>query len=297
VSKKKSNVIIEDLFGDDSFLEGDLIKDETTPASKSPDPKKIAASKSSTPTTPTRKKIPVVERRKLSPEKLTERFETTVKHMEPLIGRNPAVIHPLVRKRTFLTLLDIARSEEHVRKILDLIPRYREARGDVHPSFAVDFTRRCQELRCPQLALELFGNFAKYNVHLNLEAGQWLIHSLYALHPLEQLLVATRLFTAYNLPPISEDLPTASMVSAACYKHGTPEALAVAHSLRPHIQQMVKNARLSQANDLEERKKKKWVSWSLQKVNKAAKKLGEEPFVLAKHIPLKIEMKAVPTQP
>jgi len=87
------------------------------------------------------------------------------------------------------------------------------------------------------------------------------------------------------------------MVAAACYKHGTPEALAVAHSLRPHIQHMVKNARLSQAKDLEEMKKKKWVSWSLQKVNKAAKKLGEEPFVLAKQIPLKIEMKLVPTQP
>jgi hypothetical protein len=58
---------------------------------------------------------------------------------------------------------------------------------------------------------------------------------------------------------------------------------------------MVRSAKLSQAEDLEERKKKKWVSWSLQKVNKAAKKLGEEPFTLAEQIPFKIEVKPVPT--
>jgi len=138
VNKKKSNVVIEDLFGDDAFLEGDLIKDETTTAAKSLDPKKKAVSL----TTRVQKKIPLAIRRKLSPEELTKRFEATVKHMEPRIGRNPSVAHPLVRKRTFLTLLDIARSEEHVRKILDLIPRYREARGDLHPSFAVAFTRK-----------------------------------------------------------------------------------------------------------------------------------------------------------
>lgn len=87
------------------------------------------------------------------------------------------------------------------------------------------------------------------------------------------------------------------MVTAACYKHGTPEALDVAHSLRPHIQKMIKRANLSQAGDLEERKKKKWVSWSLQKVNKAAKRLGEEPFVLPKQISLKIKVEPVPLQP
>jgi len=87
------------------------------------------------------------------------------------------------------------------------------------------------------------------------------------------------------------------MVAAACYKHGTPEALDVAHSLRPHIQQMMKRAKLSQARDLEERKKKKWVSWSLQKINKAAKRLGEEPFALPKQIPLKIKVKPIPAQP
>lgn len=103
-----------------------------------------------------------------------------------------------------------------------------------------------------------------------------------------------RLFTAYDLPPISEDLPTASMVAAACYKNGTPEALDVAHSLRPHIRKIIKHTKLSQARDLEERKKNKWVSWSLQKVNKAAKRLGEEPFALPDQIPLKIKVEPVP---
>ncbi|KIM38013.1 hypothetical protein M413DRAFT_448055 [Hebeloma cylindrosporum] len=297
VSKKKSKAIVDDLFGDDVALEDDLIKEESVPAAKSRLSTKPVSSKPSTPATPIVKKISLAERRKLSPEKLSERFEATVKYMEPRIGRKPSVAHPLVRKRAFLTLLDYARSEEHLRKIMELIPRFREARGDLHPDFAVDFTRRCQELQCPHLALELFGNFAKYNVHLNLEAGQWLIHSLYVLHPLEQVLVATRLFTAYNLPPISKDLPTASMVAAACYKHGTPEALDVARALRPEIRKMVKRAKLSKAGTLEERKKNKWVSWSLQKVNKAAKRLGEEAFASPKQIPLKIEVNPVPAQP
>lgn len=136
MSKKKSKAVIEDLFGDDAFLEQDLIKDESAPTPKAV--KKVP----STAATSTFKKISIAEQGRLSPEKLAERFEATVKYMEPRIGRKPSVAHPLVRKRAFLTLLDLARSEEHVRKIMELVPRFREARGDLHPDFAVDFTRK-----------------------------------------------------------------------------------------------------------------------------------------------------------
>ena len=141
MSKKKSKAVIEDLFGDN--LEQDLIKDESAPAAKT----RVAVKKvASTPATPTVKKISIAEQGRLSPEKLAERFEATVKYMEPRIGRKPSVAHPLVRKRAFLTLLDFARSEEHVRKIMELVPRFREARGDLHPDFAVDFTRESLSL-------------------------------------------------------------------------------------------------------------------------------------------------------
>lgn len=142
MSKKQSKAVIEDLFDDDAYSEQDLIKDESTLAAKARVAVKKVASKPLTPATPTVKKISVAEQRKLSPEKLSERFEATVKYLEPRIGRKPSVAHPLVRKRAFFTLLDFARSEEHVRKIMELIPRFREARGDLHPGFAVDFTRK-----------------------------------------------------------------------------------------------------------------------------------------------------------
>ena len=138
MSKKKSNAVTEDLFGDDAFVEEDLIKDTSAPAAKPPVAMKKQASEPSTRTTP---KLSVAEQKRLSPEELTERFEAAVKFMEPRIGRRPSVTHPHVRKRAFLTLLDLARSEEHLRKIIELIPRFREARGDIHPDFAVDFTR------------------------------------------------------------------------------------------------------------------------------------------------------------
>jgi len=142
VSKKKSKVVIDDLFDDDANLEQDLIKDESTPAAKPRVAVKKGALKTSTPATLTVKKNSIAQQRKLSPEKLAERFEDTVTFMEPRLGRKPSVAHPPVRKRAFFTLLDFARSEEHVRKIMELVPRFREARGDLHSDFAVDFTRK-----------------------------------------------------------------------------------------------------------------------------------------------------------
>ena len=142
MSKKKNKAVIENLFDDEAYSEQDLIKDESTPTAKPQVAVKKVASKPSTSATPTVKKISIAEQRKLSPEKLAERFEATVNYMEPRMGRKPSVVHPLVRKRAFFTLLDFARSEEHMRKIMELIPRFREARGDLHPDFAVDFTRK-----------------------------------------------------------------------------------------------------------------------------------------------------------
>ena len=138
MSKKKSKVFIEDLFGDDAFLEPDVVKNESAPAAKVQVAVEKVASTASTPVTPTVKKL---SQEGLSPEKLAKRFKATVKHMEPRIGRKPSVPHP-VRKRAFLTLLDFARSEEDVRKIMELIPGFQEARGELHPDFAVDFTRK-----------------------------------------------------------------------------------------------------------------------------------------------------------
>lgn len=130
-------------------------------------------------------------------------------------------------------------------------------------------------------------------------AGRWLVHSLYTLYPLEKLMVATALFPVYNLPPIAEDLPTATMVSAACYKHGSPQSIELAENLRPFINVMLRKANIAKAADLESAKMNKWVAWSLHKLNKTVIKKTGSTFAAPRFVPkgFKIKVKAPVAQP
>ncbi|KAF8960433.1 hypothetical protein BDZ97DRAFT_1665763 [Flammula alnicola] len=286
VLKKKGKADIEDLFTDDAFVEEDLIKDVAAKtAVEPPQPASSASAKEGE--TAAKKSAKAKKTKKLDPAVRRERFEKHIQFIEPRVGRKPTVKDARIRKRMFVTLLDLAASEDELRKIVALIPRYKEVGGELIDSFAEAFVRRCQELQCPPLALEVFGNYAKYDIRLNLEAAQWLVHSLYISHPLEKLMIATALYPVYNLPPVSEDLASASMVAAACYKHKTPESLSVAEALRPKINAMLEQVQISQAPDHASKKKNKWIAWSLQRANKAK---GGEPFVPWKSIPLKIRV-------
>lgn len=146
---------------------------------------------------------------------------------------------------------------------------------------------RCQELQCQQVALDVFGNFAKYDVPLDIEAARWLLHSVYIKRPLEDVLIVTALYPVYKLPPISMDLVSASLLAAACYNAGTPESIKAADALQPNIQAMIKTVQLRRAPDHETRKLNKWVSWALRKVNSA--RADKEPYV-TQNLPLKIEL-------
>ena len=138
---------------------------------------------------------------------------------------------------------------------------------------------RCEQLGCQHLALEVFGNYAKYNITLTPNAGRWLIHSIHVLHPLEDLLIAASLFSIYNLS-LAEDLVSASMVTAACFKHDTAHSRAVANSLVPGIKKMVVERRLTTpVSDVEKNRQLKWVDWSLKKINRFVKKSSGGPLV------------------
>jgi hypothetical protein len=114
---------------------------------------------------------------------------------------------------------------------------------------------------------------------LTLTAARWLIHSLHIQHPISHTFLAASYFPAYNLPQVSDDLPSAAMLAAACYnhKHKTPETVKVAEALFPHIRRMcAEQTRLGSAGTLEQARIKKWVAWALRRLNKAvARETGE----------------------
>jgi hypothetical protein len=85
---------------------------------------------------------------------------------------------------------------------------------------------------------------AKYNNILTPNAGRWLIHSVHVLHPLKDLLIAASLFSVYNIS-LAEDLVSASMFTAACLKHDTPQSNAVANILLAKIKTMVEEKKLT----------------------------------------------------
>ena len=199
-------------------------------------------------------------------------------------------------------------------KVVDLIPMLHEGGGALPNLFAEEFVRewyiptkfvllsklshiynktsfffsgRCEQLGCQALALDVFGNYAKYNITLTPNAGRWLIHSIHVLHPLKDLLIAASLFSVYNIS-LAEDLVSASMFTAACFKHDTPQSRAAANVLLPKIKTMVEEKKLTMpVSDVEMKRQLKWVDWSLKKINKFVKKSsGEPPVPLTSLLPI-----------
>ena len=145
-------------------------------------------------------------------------------------------------------------------------------------------------MQCQRLALHVFGNYTKYDIWLDIKAARWLLHSIYLNSPLDKVKVVTALYPLYKLPPFSEDLASAAMVAAACYKANTPESIKVADALQPQILSLLEKTQLSTAPDYATRKHNKWISWALQKVNRARK--DKEPYVPWDKVPLKIQLQS-----
>ena len=110
--------------------------------------------------------------------------------------------------------------------------------------------------------------------------GRQLIHSIHVVRPLNELLIAASLFSAYNIS-LAEDLVSASMLTAACLKHDTPTSRAVARFLLPKIKTMVEEKKFttSLSDDVETKRQLKWMDWSLRKINKFVERSSGEPLV------------------
>lgn len=138
--KKKGRVVNNDLLEEDAFVEEDLIKVEHLPMPESTTATSESVQLSEAAALNT---APVKTHKvKLDSAARQQQFDEQYKYVELRIGRSPSIQKQRVRKRHFLTLLDLAQSKEDVRRVVDLVPRYREAGGELMDSFSEELARK-----------------------------------------------------------------------------------------------------------------------------------------------------------
>ncbi|KAI6132401.1 hypothetical protein EDD16DRAFT_1532477 [Pisolithus croceorrhizus] len=169
--------------------------------------------------------------------KLRERqFSDLVQFVADRTGRKPVNTKGQVRQSAWLRLFQLAWKPEHLELVSEMFPRWRDTGKSFRPVHAEMFARRCEELKCPLLALKVFGDHSKYGFGLNsLPAGRQLIHSLYGKYPLEKTMTAASLYGLYGLPAVGNDFVSCAMLYAACVRSRDPHAQVVAESLKHQL--------------------------------------------------------------
>ena len=137
---------------------------------------------------------------------------------------------------------------------------------------------RCEEVGCPQLALKVMCNYPKYNVPMTLPGARQLLHSLHMKYPLEDTITASALFNIYNLPPFERDLPSCSLVLAACLKNISPASQKVSKALTTDLQSLLEELNpvdMSIGKNPRQKKQERpklWTRWALKKIDNALMK-------------------------
>lgn len=173
--------------------------------------------------------------------KLRERqFNDLVQFVTDRTGRKRVNTKGQVRQSAWLRLFQLAWKPEHLELVSEMFPRWRDTGKSFGPVHAEMFARRCEELKCPLLALKVFGDHTKYGFGLNsLPAGRQLIHSLYGKYPLEKTMTAASLFGIYGLPAVGSDFVSCAMLYATCVRSRDPHARVVAESLKRQLTKQI----------------------------------------------------------
>jgi len=134
----------------------------------------------------------------LSPSVRLERLNGLLSFTENRIGRVPELATPLVRRcsrlnslqarnrcsRLWICFQPIKMEQENFQSDLQKLSQVGLFYHDERSSNLTLCLERCEKLYCPQLSLQVFGNFAKYQLALTPLAGRWLINSPYVQHPI-----------------------------------------------------------------------------------------------------------------
>ncbi|KAH6908822.1 hypothetical protein BKA70DRAFT_1188665 [Coprinopsis sp. MPI-PUGE-AT-0042] len=224
VMKKKRGAATE---MEDMFEEFEIV-DESIKAKPEP-----------TPSAPTATSALASEgKRKLMPQERQAQFSEIMGFVKPRLGRKPEITGNYARDASWLRLLQLATTKEQLQEVVDLMPLWKESGRKFNSTFSAAFVRRCKELGAQPLALQVFGNYAKYNASLDLASGRQLLHSRSRAFPIEDVMTASALFNLYGIPPVSQDLVSCSIIVQACLRHNSPHSNAIAEALIPHLRQL-----------------------------------------------------------
>ncbi|KAK0192484.1 hypothetical protein F5146DRAFT_999672 [Armillaria mellea] len=185
---------------------------------------------------------------------------------------------PYVKVASFNRLMDLATTAEQLSSLVDLIPSWAKYHGRGMKNSTADvFVRRCDDLKCPQLALKVFGNFPLYQVKLTRPGAQQLLYTLHRTSaPLEDLLLTAAFFPIYQLGPLENDIVSLSILAAASVKAGKHD-LETALLTRIHKSLGIKegsNGVRVEGTDL----RTKWVMWHLREIDMGLEKRDGRPL-------------------
>lgn len=291
MKKKRKAVESDDLFGEDTFENTDDLFSTGTEAAT---PVDAAASAQGTAVKDARGR--------LTPEARLARFNELRELVESHIGKHPpaklAKKPEQIRNTAWQHLFSLATTKEQMEQVVEMMPRWRDAKRVFTPRMTEAFIRaccralrlqlsltfglstgRCEELHCPTVALQVFANHSKYGVDLPSEqAARQLLHSLHNEQPLQESITLSALLAVYKLPPVSDDLVSCAMLTSACFKANTPQSITVAKALVPSLQGLLANANPAEwkyPTDPHARNQNKhltWLTWTLTKIEKALSK-------------------------
>ncbi|KAG2356617.1 hypothetical protein BDR07DRAFT_1299984, partial [Suillus spraguei] len=212
-----------------------------------------------------------------------KQFYELVEYVTNRTGRKRVVKAGQVRQTAWLRLFQLANSSEQLEMVAELFPRWRDSGKEFCPIHAESFIRRCEELKCPTLALKVFGDHSKYGLGLSsLFAARHLLHSVYNKRPLSDSMTVAALFGVYKLPPVSSDLAACSMLYSACLKDNSANARIVGKALYEELQKHaldkppVKAPQESVVRARYAEKPNIWLLDALRTIEKVHKKTGKE---------------------
>ncbi|KAK0217331.1 hypothetical protein EDD85DRAFT_798029 [Armillaria nabsnona] len=185
---------------------------------------------------------------------------------------------PYVKAASFNRLMDLATTSEQLSSLVDLIPSWAKYHGrGMKASTADVFVRRCDDFKCPQLALKVFGNFPLYQAKLTRPGAQQLLYTLHRTSaPLEDLLLTAAFFPIHQLGPLENDIVSLSILAAASVKAGKHD-LETALLTRIHKSLGIKEGSSGvrvEGTDL----RAKWVMWHLKEIDLGLEKRDGRPL-------------------
>ena len=145
MQKKKSKVIIEDLFAEatsEDLIKSDVGKRSSGSVKTTPLSAPVASPSTTLAIETQDQRVHPTKRKKLSPDVRLERFNRIAEFVAPRLGRKPAVKKPEVRNSAWVHLVGLSTTEEQLEKVANMFPGWKESGHQFDPQFSELFVRK-----------------------------------------------------------------------------------------------------------------------------------------------------------